>query len=98
MLKICDENGLQKPRYVQGSYSLITRGMESKLLPIMRPAGMSFVGHQYVLDPSPIAPSERLQLHEFGFANQPTTKIVREITTMQRPDVAQMRLTIHTDP
>ena len=98
MLKICDENGLQKPRYVQGSYSLITRGMESKLLPIMRPAGMSFVGHQYVLDPSPIAPSERFQLHEVGFATQSRTKIVREITTMQRPNEAQVRLMIHADP
>jgi aryl-alcohol dehydrogenase-like predicted oxidoreductase len=49
MLKICDENGWQKPRYYQGSYSLITRGMETKLLPILRSAGMHFNGYQYVL-------------------------------------------------
>jgi aryl-alcohol dehydrogenase-like predicted oxidoreductase len=48
MLKLCDENGWQKPRYYQGSYSLITRGMETKLLPILRSAGMQFNGYQYV--------------------------------------------------
>ncbi|KAF2448661.1 aflatoxin B1 aldehyde reductase-like protein [Karstenula rhodostoma CBS 690.94] len=46
MLRICDENGWQKPRYYQGSYSLITRGMETKLLPILRSAGMHFNGYQ----------------------------------------------------
>ncbi|KAF9737400.1 hypothetical protein PMIN03_000913 [Paraphaeosphaeria minitans] len=46
MLKICDENGWQKPRYYQGSYSLITRGIETKLLPIFRSAGMHFNSYQ----------------------------------------------------
>ncbi|KAK7188969.1 putative aldo/keto reductase [Paraphaeosphaeria sporulosa] len=46
MLIICNENGWEKPRYYQGSYSLITRGMETKLLPILRSAGMHFNGYQ----------------------------------------------------
>ncbi|KAL1596988.1 hypothetical protein SLS60_008570 [Paraconiothyrium brasiliense] len=46
MLKICEKNGWQKPGYYQGSYSLITRGMETKLLPILRSAGMHFNGYQ----------------------------------------------------
>ncbi|KAJ4346715.1 uncharacterized protein N0V89_010647 [Didymosphaeria variabile] len=46
MLKICDKNGWQKPRYYQGSYSLITRGMETKLFPMLRSAGMHFNGYQ----------------------------------------------------
>ncbi|KAJ4293576.1 hypothetical protein N0V90_008859 [Kalmusia sp. IMI 367209] len=46
ILKICDENKWQKPRYYQGSYSLITRGMETKLLPILRSNGMFFNGYQ----------------------------------------------------
>lgn len=47
MIKICDDNGWIKPSYYQGSYSIITRGMETKLLPILRSAGMQFNGYQY---------------------------------------------------
>jgi hypothetical protein len=42
ILRICDEKGLQKPSCYQGDYNLVTRGMETKLLPILRAHGMSF--------------------------------------------------------
>lgn len=45
ILNICEEMGLQKPSCYQGNYNLITRGMEIKLLPILRAHGMSFVGY-----------------------------------------------------
>ncbi|KAK3321512.1 putative oxidoreductase [Cercophora scortea] len=46
ILDLCDRNGWQKPRYYQGCYNLITRGMEKKLLPILRAHGMQFVSYQ----------------------------------------------------
>ncbi|KAL8832268.1 MAG: hypothetical protein Q9191_000367 [Dirinaria sp. TL-2023a] len=36
MLSLCEENGLQKPCCYQGEYNLVTRAMETKLLPILR--------------------------------------------------------------
>ncbi|CRG82868.1 Aflatoxin B1 aldehyde reductase member 3 [Talaromyces islandicus] len=42
ILRICDEKGLQKPSCYQGDYNLATRGMETRLLPILRAHGMSF--------------------------------------------------------
>ena len=42
MLHICNEKGLQKPSCYQGDYSIVTRGMENKLLPILRANGMNF--------------------------------------------------------
>ncbi|KAF2686556.1 aflatoxin B1 aldehyde reductase-like protein [Lentithecium fluviatile CBS 122367] len=44
MLRICEEKGLQKPSCYQGDYNLITRGMETKLLPILRAHGIAFIG------------------------------------------------------
>ena len=42
MLQICDEEGLQKPSCYQGDYNVITRGMETQLLPILRKHNMVF--------------------------------------------------------
>ena len=42
MLQICDEEGLQKPSCYQGDYNMITRGMETKLLPLLRQHGIVF--------------------------------------------------------
>ncbi|KAL8779025.1 MAG: hypothetical protein Q9213_007140 [Squamulea squamosa] len=42
LLRICEEKGLRKPSCYQGDYNLITRGMESKLLPILRAHNMTF--------------------------------------------------------
>ena len=42
ILRLCEEKGLQKPTCYQGDYNLITRGMETKLLPILRSNGMTF--------------------------------------------------------
>ena len=42
MLHICEEKGLQKPSSYQGDYNVVTRGMEAKLLPILRKHGMVF--------------------------------------------------------
>jgi aflatoxin B1 aldehyde reductase len=35
-LQLCEENGYVKPTVYQGEYSAITRGMEKKLIPILR--------------------------------------------------------------
>lgn len=43
ILKLCDENGWQKPSSYQGDYNLVTRAMETKLLPILRANNMAFV-------------------------------------------------------
>lgn len=42
MLHLCEEKGLQKPSCYQGEYNVVTRGMETKLLPILRAHGMSY--------------------------------------------------------
>ncbi|KAL8950583.1 MAG: hypothetical protein Q9222_003392 [Ikaeria aurantiellina] len=42
MLSICEEKGYRKPSCYQGDYNLITRGMETRLLPILRAHSMSF--------------------------------------------------------
>jgi aflatoxin B1 aldehyde reductase len=41
-LNICEENGYVKPTVYQGDYNAITRGMEKKLLPILRAHGIIF--------------------------------------------------------
>lgn len=45
VLVLCDENGWTKPTWYQGVYNVATRGMETKLLPIIRAHGMHFVGY-----------------------------------------------------
>ncbi|KAI1073915.1 putative oxidoreductase [Whalleya microplaca] len=42
MLQLCEENGWQKPSCYQGDYNLVTRGMETKLLPLLRAHNISF--------------------------------------------------------
>lgn len=42
MLQICEEKGWQKPSCYQGDYSMITRGMETRLLPVLRAHGVAF--------------------------------------------------------
>ncbi|KAI8959971.1 putative oxidoreductase [Daldinia sp. FL1419] len=46
MVQICEEKGLQKPSCYQGVYNLVTRGMETKLLPLLRAHGIAFNGFQ----------------------------------------------------
>ncbi|OKL55509.1 hypothetical protein UA08_09256 [Talaromyces atroroseus] len=40
-LDLCEHQGWQKPNCYQGNYNLITRGMETRLLPILRANGIS---------------------------------------------------------
>lgn len=42
ILRICEEKNLQKPSCYQGEYNLITRGVETKLLPMLRSHNMTF--------------------------------------------------------
>ncbi|MCJ1270486.1 hypothetical protein MMC22_010383 [Lobaria immixta] len=42
MLHLCEEKGLQKPSCYQGDYNMVTRGMETKLLPILRAYGITY--------------------------------------------------------
>lgn len=42
ILRLCEEKDLQKPICYQGEYNLITRGMETRLLHILRSNGMTF--------------------------------------------------------
>lgn len=41
-LRLCEDKGLQKPSCYQGEYHLTTRGMETKLLAILRAHGMTY--------------------------------------------------------
>ncbi|KAI1657170.1 hypothetical protein F4813DRAFT_390142 [Daldinia decipiens] len=44
------QNGLQKPSCYQGVYNLVTRGMETKLLPLLRAHGIVFNGfHRWLM-------------------------------------------------
>ncbi|RYC64226.1 hypothetical protein CHU98_g1991 [Xylaria longipes] len=45
MLRLCEENGWPKPTWYQGAYNVISRGMETKLLPILRKHNMKFVAY-----------------------------------------------------
>ncbi|KAL8783870.1 MAG: hypothetical protein Q9195_009262 [Heterodermia aff. obscurata] len=42
MLRICEERGLRKPSCFQGEYNVITRGMETRLMPILSAHGMRY--------------------------------------------------------
>ncbi|KAI0161803.1 putative oxidoreductase [Hypoxylon sp. FL1284] len=46
MIQICEQNGWKKPSCYQGVYNLVTRGMESKLLPLLRAHNIAFNGFQ----------------------------------------------------
>ena len=48
VLRLCEEKGLQKPSCYQGDYNVVTRGMETKLLPILRAHGMTFNAFRWV--------------------------------------------------
>lgn len=48
ILNICEAKGWQKPSCYQGNYNMVTRGMETKLLPILRANDISYNGFQYV--------------------------------------------------
>lgn len=43
IIDLCEEKGWVKPRWYQGSYNMLTRGAETRLLPILRAHGMSFL-------------------------------------------------------
>ncbi|KAI0907276.1 putative oxidoreductase [Ustulina deusta] len=43
MLRLCEKNGWLKPSWYQGTYNVIARGMEMKLLPILRKHNIKFV-------------------------------------------------------
>ena len=48
VLRLCEEKGLQKPSCYQADYNVVTRGMETKLLPILRAHGMTFNAFRWV--------------------------------------------------
>ena len=48
VLRLCEEKSLQKPSCYQGDYNLVTRGMETKLLPILRAHSMTFNAFRWV--------------------------------------------------
>lgn len=47
-LDVCEANGYIKPAVYQGEYSAVNRGMEKKLLPILRKHGMAYNAFRYV--------------------------------------------------
>ena len=47
-LSVCEKNGFVKPTVYQGDYSMINRGMEKHLLPILREHGIVFNAFRYV--------------------------------------------------
>lgn len=48
LLQLCEKNGWKKPTCYQGQYNLVTRGMETKLLPILRAHKISYNAFMYV--------------------------------------------------
>ncbi|KAJ8128348.1 hypothetical protein O1611_g5286 [Lasiodiplodia mahajangana] len=45
MLQLCEQNDWPKPSYYQGKYNVISRGMETKLWPILRAHNIKFVAY-----------------------------------------------------
>ncbi|KAI1427320.1 putative oxidoreductase [Xylaria sp. FL1777] len=43
MLQLCERNAWPKPSYYQGTYNVISRGMETRLLPILQAHNVKFV-------------------------------------------------------
>lgn len=43
IIDLCEQKGWEKPSWYQGSYSLLTRGAETRVLPILRAHGISFL-------------------------------------------------------
>ncbi|KAI0874033.1 putative oxidoreductase [Hypoxylon argillaceum] len=43
ILRLCEQNGWPKPSYYQGTYNVISRGMETKLWPILQAHNIKFV-------------------------------------------------------
>lgn len=52
ILRLCEEHSLQKPCCYQGEYNVMTRGMETKLLPLLRAHGMTYNAFRYVFSVS----------------------------------------------
>ena len=48
MLKMCEQKGLQKPSCYQGDYNLVTRGMDTQLLPILRAYSITYNAFRYM--------------------------------------------------
>ncbi|PQE05038.1 hypothetical protein CJF30_00004831 [Rutstroemia sp. NJR-2017a BBW] len=67
-VRVCEENSFVKPTVYQGDYNLVTRGMESELLPTLkelklnfyafRPLAAGFLTGTYTLEPQSDAPSQ----------------------------------------
>ena len=45
LLRICEQRNYEKPSVYQGQYNAVTRGMDTKLLPILREHGMTFTAY-----------------------------------------------------
>ncbi|KAI7779911.1 hypothetical protein LA080_000234 [Diaporthe eres] len=43
IIDLCEQKGWVKPTWYQGTYNLLTRGMETRVLPILRAHGISFL-------------------------------------------------------
>ena len=64
MLRLCEKKGLRKPSCYQGDYNLVTRGMETKLLPILRAHGMTFNAFRCVVFRLPAESAHVLERHD----------------------------------
>lgn len=43
VIDLCERNGWEKPSWYQGTYNMLTRGVETRVLPILRAHGMRFL-------------------------------------------------------
>ncbi|KUI67991.1 Aflatoxin B1 aldehyde reductase member 2 [Cytospora mali] len=43
IINLCERKGWEKPSWYQGTYNMLTRGMEVRILPILRAHGVSFL-------------------------------------------------------
>jgi aflatoxin B1 aldehyde reductase len=50
-MRVCEENGFVKPTVYQGDYNLVTRGMESELLPTLKELKLNFYAFRYLTLP-----------------------------------------------
>lgn len=48
IIQICEKEGLNKPTAYQCKYSIIARGSESELFPVLRKHGISFYAYRYL--------------------------------------------------
>ncbi|KAK7711265.1 hypothetical protein SLS63_012698 [Diaporthe eres] len=80
IIDLCEQKGWVKPTWYQGTYNLLTRGMETRVLPILRAHGMSFLA-------SHVLASGYLACNHIDTDGQPTGRFAKN-SNYAVPEVA----------